>query len=40
MPYPPNKIRAVLLEGVHPIATRMLEAEGFVVVNLAKIPQE
>jgi D-3-phosphoglycerate dehydrogenase len=40
MPYPPNKIRAVLLEGVHPVATRMLEAEGFEVVNLAKSPPE
>ncbi len=40
MPYPPNKIKAVLVEGVHPIAASMLESEGFEVVSLSKSPPE
>ncbi|MFZ4574289.1 MAG: phosphoglycerate dehydrogenase [Phycisphaerales bacterium] len=40
MPHPPNKVRIVLVEGIHPAANRMLEAEGFEVISLPKSPPE
>jgi len=38
--YPKDKIRAVLVEGIHPAGAAMLRAEGFQVETLAGAPDE
>jgi D-3-phosphoglycerate dehydrogenase len=38
MPYPPNKVNVLLVEGIHPVAAEMFRGEGFEVTSLAKSP--